>query len=100
VTWVGYLCLVVSARLDTAFRIPDLLQNTPIILQSLGKVLLLLSHLGEQDAQLVADLGHSIIASFLAPFGQLRRNGQAFAPRRLIGLDGVVFALDDLVQLL
>lgn len=91
---------MIPTRLHRTLRIPDLLQDSPIILQVLRKHILLLSQLRQQNTQFIRDVRDRIVAGSLAPVGELGSNGDAFAAGGLVGANGVVFALDHLEQLL
>lgn len=91
---------MIPARLHRALGIADLFQHTAVVLQVLGKLVLLLGHLGHQHAQLVAHIADGLVARGLAPLAQLGGDAGALAARGLVGADGVVLRLDQLVQAL
>lgn len=95
---VGNLPLPVAARLHALLCIPDLLQNAAAVVDGMRKRVLLLAHLGHDDADLVADVADSLVARLLAPLRQLRGDADALLARRLVGRDQVVVRLDELVQ--
>lgn len=97
---LGHLGLVVSTRLDGTLGVANLLQDGTIILEVLSKQILLLAHLGQQDADLVGDVGDGVIARGLAPVGDLGGDGDSFARGGLVGADGMVLGFDDLEELL
>ena len=94
------LRLMIPTRLHRALRIPDLLQDSAIVLQILRKHVLLLAQLGQQHAQLVGDVGDGVVARGLAPVRELSGDGDALAAGGLVGADGVVLAFDHLEELL
>ena len=97
---VGDLGLVISTRLDGALGIPDLLQDPAIFFQVLGKRIFLLSQFGQENSQLIGNVRDRIIAGGFAPVGKLRGNGDTLAAGGFVSPDGMVFTLDDLVELL
>jgi len=94
------LGLGVSRRLNRALSVADLLQNTPAFLHALGQGVLLLCDFGQQHAQLVGDLGDGVIARLLTPVAELRGDRSLLLGSVLVGTDGMVLGLDQLVQLL
>lgn len=80
--------------------VPDLLQDTPRILQVLREQIFLLRHLGQQHAELVADLTDGIVVGALAPLAQLGGDGLRLLAGLLVGADGVVLRLDEGVEAL
>lgn len=95
-----YLLLVRTARLHRALSVADLLQHTAAILKSLGKQVLLLSNLRQQHTKLVADVAQGLIVGALAPLAELASNGSALLGSVLVGVDRMIFRLDELVELL
>lgn len=95
-----YLRLGVPRRLNGALGVPNLLQETSAVLQALSKGVLLLCNLSQQHAELVGYVGDSIVASLLTPVAKLRGDGCLLLRCVLVGSDGVVLGLDQLVQLL
>lgn len=89
---------LVARRLHGALRVPDLLEHAAVILQVLRKDVLLLTNLGQQHAEFVRDVGNRLIAGALAPFGQLRRDGDTLSTGSLVRADDEVFILDDFEQ--
>lgn len=73
-----YLLLVRPARLHGALGIPDLLQHAATVFQPLREDVFLLGDLGQQHAELIADVAHSIVVGGLAPVAQLAGNCSAF----------------------
>lgn len=97
---ISYLLLRIPRWRNARLGIPDLLQNTPRVLQVLREQILLLRNLGEQDAQLVRDVADGLILGALAPLAQLGRDALALAAGLLVGAYGMVFRLDQGAQLL
>ena len=71
---VADLGLLIPARLDTRFNVPDLFQDRPVVLEILCEEVLLFTNLGENDTDLVRDVRNGVIVCGLAPVGQLRSN--------------------------
>ena len=90
---------MIPTRLHRALGIPDLLQYSPIILQVLRKNIFLFSQLGQQHSQLIGYVRDGVVAGGLAPIGELRGDGDAFAAGGLVGADGVVLAFYHLEEL-
>lgn len=91
---------MVAGWLDRVLRVANLLQHDAIFLEILSEGILLLADLSHQDSHLVGDIGDGIVVSPFTPFGQLGRNGHALATGLLMGTNGSILVLDDLVQLL
>lgn len=96
----SHLRLVVSTRLHAALDITNLLQHPPRVFQVLREPILLLRNLRQQHPELVTDVAHGVILGALAPVTQLRRDALRLAAGRLVGADGMVFGLDQLVEAL
>lgn len=89
-----------TAGLHRALRVANLLQYAAAILQSLSKQVLLLSNLRQQHTKLVADIAQGLVVGALAPLAQLSGNGSALLGSLFVGVDRMVFGLDELVELL
>lgn len=96
---VGNLILAIAARLHALLRVANVLQNTPGVVQRVSILLLLLAKLAQDDANLVRNVRDGGVVGLLAPLGQLGGDGGALAAGGLVGVDEVVLALDDLVEL-
>lgn len=96
---VRNLSLAIPARLHALLGVADLLQRRAGIVHRMRIPVLLLAHLGHDDADLVADIADSLVTSLLAPFGQLGADGHALAACGLVRRDQVVGRLDQLVEL-
>jgi len=94
------LGLVVPARLNRALGIPDLLQNTAVVFQILGKDIFLLSQLREQHPELIRYVRDRVVARSLAPVRQLGGDRDTFAAGAFVGANSVVLTLDYLKELL
>lgn len=97
---MSYLGLVVAGRLHARLGVTDLLQHDSALLQVLGKGILLLRDLREEDRELVADVAEALVLCRLAPLAQLAGDTLALAASSLVCADDMVFRLDELVQLL
>lgn len=96
--FVGNLSLVVPTGLHALLGIADLLQDVPGIVHGVGIVILLLTHLGQDNTDFVADVVDSVVVCLLAPLGQLGANGDALAAGRLVRRDDIVGGLDKLIE--
>ena len=94
------LLLAVPARLHAALHVADLLQHTPVVLQVLREAIFLLPELAQEHAQLVRDVADALVRRALAPVGQLAGDRNALAAGGLVGADGMVLGLYELVEFL
>lgn len=91
---------VVPTRLDTLLGVSDRLQHGPSVIQVVRIDVLLLAQLAEQHADLVGKLRDGIIASLLAPVGELCTNGETLFAGGFVGSNEVVLGLDESEELL
>lgn len=96
---IDNLVLVVAARLDAPLGVPYGLEQSARVVQVVRICVLKLAHLAEDHADLVGDIADGIVARLLAPFGELRGDGDALARCGLVGRDEVVLRLDEAVEL-
>lgn len=66
-----------------------------MILHVLCIHILLLAQLRQQHAQLIRDVRDGVVLGRLAPFGELRGDGDALAAGDFVGADGVAFGFDE-----
>ena len=91
---------VVAAGLNGALGVTNLLEYASALLQVGRKAVFLLGDLGKQDTELVGDVRDGIVASFLTPVAELRRNVCLLLRGSLVGANAVVLGLDQSVELL
>ena len=91
---------MLTTRLDAPLRVPNRFEDDAGLLEVLRVAVLLLADLAQQDAELVAEVGHGVIACLLAPVGQLAGDGGALAARVFMGGNGVGLGFDELEELL
>lgn len=95
---VCQLDFVVPRRLDALLHIPNMLQDSSAIIKVVCIEVLLLTDLRQQHADLVGELANCIISGCFTPLGDLGRDGDALLAGGFVGLDQVVFRLDQAVQ--
>lgn len=78
---------MIARGLDGALGVADALQDATTLLEILAKDLFLLRNFGEQDAELVGEVGDGVVVGLLTPVGQLAGNGGALATGRLVSTD-------------
>ena len=88
------------ARLYTGLSVANLLQHASRILQILREQILLLRDFCHQYAELVTDVTDGVVLRTLTPVAELRSNALRFPASGLVGADGMVLGLDELVQAL
>lgn len=93
------LLTLIARRLNRSFHVPNLLQDTAVILEVLGKNIFLLAHLSEHNAELVGDVGDVVVVSALTPFRELGGNRGTLTTSCLVGANSGVLALDQLGHL-
>jgi hypothetical protein len=68
---IPHLSLVVASGLHAGLGVTDLLQGATALLKVLGKDILLLSNLREEDGKLVGDVAQALILGGFTPVAQL-----------------------------
>jgi len=91
---------VVTARLNGALGVANLLKYTSALLQVRSESLFLLGNLGKQDTKLVGNVRDGIITSLLTPVAKLRGNMCLLFGGSFIRANAVVLGLDQGVKLL